>query len=132
MVREVMRGTVNNSVNSRSEQESQEYERFSSNPSKSPMVRGVIDEKIPVPRVKSGVKRSDYSCPECEKQAGFVWGFENRRSPPVSIFKPALHFRDTMRNMRGEQSAQRFPHRTARSTTLGNSPCLRHILNILD
>ena len=35
-------------------------------------------------KVKKVAEMRDYSCPECQKQAGFHRRFEIRRSPPVS------------------------------------------------
>ena len=62
--------------------------------------------EIPVPRCENGWKRSDYSCPECEKQAGFDGGLENHRSPPVSILERRMAGFNIPGYMRGEQSAQ--------------------------
>ena len=61
-----------------------------------------------------------------------MWGFENHRSPPVSFPGCLFTVLPFLGCMRGEQSAQRFLAVIRTVNTLGNSPCLLHILNIPD
>ena len=80
---------------------------YCSAPPISPMVGNNPERFILFRKVRNGDEKRDYSLPECEVSYWFITGFENCRSPPVSILRTETPVQDDAGMKREEDSAHR-------------------------